>query len=486
MMDVSATINRTRQHAVCARHNIHAGTSCSTLRYVLGETPPIQALLSSVSNHSAAKAELAIIGHALTSSHGTCTTSVTLPWKFVFNGTDSAPLAGCPPGCENCCCEDIRTMHALCELAGVPRGTAFLMISGDSKPHSWWPHRLLPVFSGNRHVGGGGIVAPMQSLRFFEDVALRTLASPVPFARKVDKLYWRGDSTGFEPGQSRQRTRFIHSLRQRGHDVAFYKWPVSDVETPTRLRAGDERWATYYRVLRNASGHVTELYSDELNATAIDRADVDQFIPIEQQLGHKYMLCLEGNSMATAIMWMLAADSVVLMPPPTQEGWALEGRLQPWVHYVPVRSPERVDYALAWLRAKSPERGEAIIRNANRFVRQVLRETQPCPDFLPARNDWEWSKARDGEREQAYNMRKIIRCLMDAKMAKAVINHAAEGLTAFMRAGDSEVCVNARCEKASLIRRAALRAAREMRLPEAERAIYDKYAPSGAVEGLGR
>ena len=54
-------------------------------------------------------------------------------------------------------------MHTLCQLAGVAPGTAFLVISGDSKPHAWWPHAALPVFSGNRHARGPGIVLPMQA-----------------------------------------------------------------------------------------------------------------------------------------------------------------------------------------------------------------------------------------------------------------------------------------------------------------------------------
>ena len=40
--------------------------------------------------------------------------------------------------------QDIRAIYTVCQLAGVAPGTAVLVISGDSKPHAWWPHAALP------------------------------------------------------------------------------------------------------------------------------------------------------------------------------------------------------------------------------------------------------------------------------------------------------------------------------------------------------
>ena len=77
------------------------------------------------------------------------------------------------------------------------------------------------VFSGNRHADGPGIVLPMQALRFFEDVTTGAHRRDVPWREKAPRLFWRGDSTGGEPGMSRQRYRYVHALRAKGHDVAF-------------------------------------------------------------------------------------------------------------------------------------------------------------------------------------------------------------------------------------------------------------------------
>ena len=69
---------------------------------------------------------------------------------------------------------------------------------------------------------------------------------------------------------------------------------------------------------------------------------------------HRYHLSLEGNDVATDLKWKLASGSLVLMPPPTKEGWLMEGRLQPWIHYVPLDSPEDVDVKLRWCRDNQP------------------------------------------------------------------------------------------------------------------------------------
>ena len=58
---------------------------------------------------------------------------------------------------------------------------------------------------------------------------------------------------------------------------------------------------------------------------------------IGEQLEHKYVLAVEGVDKSSNIQWVMMSGSVLVMPPPSQESWLLEGRLAPWVHYAPVR-----------------------------------------------------------------------------------------------------------------------------------------------------
>lgn len=55
-----------------------------------------------------------------------------------------------------------------------------------------------------------------------------------------------------------------------------------------------------------------------------------------QQLRHRFILCLEGNDVATNLKWVMASNSVPLMPHPAVESWCMEFKLQPWVNYVPI------------------------------------------------------------------------------------------------------------------------------------------------------
>jgi hypothetical protein len=53
-------------------------------------------------------------------------------------------------------------------------------------------------------------------------------------------------------------------------------------------------------------------------------------------LRHRYLISVEGDDVATNLKWALWSASAVIMPPPTMCSWAMEDRLVPWVHYVPV------------------------------------------------------------------------------------------------------------------------------------------------------
>ena len=188
--------------------------------------------------------------------------------------------------------------------------------------------------------------------------------------------------------------------------------------------------------------------------------------------------------MATAIAWMLASDSVVVMPPPTQEGWSLEGTLQPWVHYVPLASPDAVDATLAWLKAHDATEVPRIIANANAFIaRRVRRRALPCAAppaagrLGPPTRAWRWSEARDGPKVDAENMRVVLDCIVDPRVAKALFEHAAEGLRAFLRAPAG----SARGE----LREAAARAARAMAVDDARDVLVRRFK-GGPVENMGR
>ena len=98
------------------------------------------------------------------------------------------------------------------------------------------------------------------------------------------------------------------------------------------------------------------------------------YMPIPEQLKYKFIACIEGNDVATNLKWVMASNSVAVMPRPTYETWFMEGKLIGGIHYIEIKPDfsdliEKLEYYIA-----RPEEAEAIVRNANAYVRQFMNQ----------------------------------------------------------------------------------------------------------------
>lgn len=94
------------------------------------------------------------------------------------------------------------------------------------------------------------------------------------------------------------------------------------------------------------------------------------FMSIEEQLQYKFLLCIEGNDVATNLKWAMSSNSLVIMSKPKYETWFMEGRLQAGVHYVEVKEDysdliEKMDYYL-----EHEQEALDIIAHAHQWVEQ--------------------------------------------------------------------------------------------------------------------
>lgn len=110
---------------------------------------------------------------------------------------------------------------------------------------------------------------------------------------------------------------------------------------------------------------------------------VRPFMSIDEQLGHKFIMCIRGHDVATNLKWVMSSNSIAVMPRPDVESWYMEGLLQGGVHYIEIKPdysdlPERIDHYLS-----HPEEAREIIENAHSWVdrfrdtrieQQVMRE----------------------------------------------------------------------------------------------------------------
>ncbi|MDR1699459.1 MAG: lipopolysaccharide biosynthesis protein [Prevotellaceae bacterium] len=114
------------------------------------------------------------------------------------------------------------------------------------------------------------------------------------------------------------------------------------------------------------------------NIGQVNRNMNPQFIrprmTIEEHLKYKFILCLEGNDVASNLKWVMSSNSLAVMPQPKYETWFMEGQLVPNVHYVLIKDDfsdleERLNYYI-----KNTGEALKIIENAHRYVAQFKDE----------------------------------------------------------------------------------------------------------------
>lgn len=146
-----------------------------------------------------------------------------------------------------------------------------------------------------------------------------------PFQHKKNQLVWRGA---------------CHREHRQDFVKRFYRHPLCDV--------GDSH----------------EKFSHEVWHKG--------FLSISQQLDYKFILSIEGNDVATNLKWVMASNSLCFMTKPKFETWFMEGALVPGYHYVLLADDysdleEKVQYYI-----DHPGQANAIIRNANDYVKPFL------------------------------------------------------------------------------------------------------------------
>ncbi len=186
----------------------------------------------------------------------------------------------------------------------------FTVFPGDSRASF-----KIPTFCKSRDLRhpGNSILLPLKRELHFG--AIRDLNKwDIPFGEKEDRLVWRGSTTGnFK----------MNSPLQPPSSRAF----IPDVSPNLKTLDIDIGYSA-----------LTENISDSNLKTSEFEPFLKDRMSMRDQLQAKYLLCLEGNDVATSLKWMLASNSVVIMPHPTVESWACESFLRPFTHYVPVKA----------------------------------------------------------------------------------------------------------------------------------------------------
>lgn len=149
------------------------------------------------------------------------------------------------------------------------------------------------------------------------------------FDEKKDQLVWRGA---------------CHQPHRQAFVEQYFQHPLCDIGDSRKYAQGKAWWRPY--------------------------------MSVQEQLGFKFILSIEGNDVATNLKWIMASNSLCFMTQPRYETWFMEGRLTPGYHYVELADDysdleEKVDYY-----CQHPEEAKRIIQNANDYVKPFLNHKQ--------------------------------------------------------------------------------------------------------------
>jgi hypothetical protein len=182
------------------------------------------------------------------------------------------------------------------------------------------PHATLvksrPIFGGNSN----SVLFKLGKLRHFSFVN-----DPMEFSEKEDRIVWRGNAR--RPNRKELVRRFWdHSLCDVGQ---------------TNKRKENVPWQKRY-------------------------------MSVAKQLQYKFVLCIEGNDVATNLKWTMSSNSLCMMTKPKCETWFMEGVLKAGKHYVELKDDySDLEEKILYYTERIDE-AKAIIANAHDHVAQFL------------------------------------------------------------------------------------------------------------------
>ena len=196
-------------------------------------------------------------------------------------------------------------------------------------------NQSLPALVKVRYINDdkGGILCPLEYNRHWGEIKnLQT--NDIDWCDKIDNCVWRGAPTGIQdygslPFQWKNlRMMFCYKYREK-YDVG--------------INCNWNRWDVTY---------------------------LKPSLTVKEMLKYKYQISIPGNDKDSGLNWKLASNSVVLMAKPIIESWLMEGLLEPYFHYVPLKDDySDLDEIIEWCKNNDTQCQE-IVKNANTFMKQ--------------------------------------------------------------------------------------------------------------------
>jgi len=163
---------------------------------------------------------------------------------------------------------------------------------------------------------------------------------------KKDTLIWRGTTTGVN---GRDRIRIIQQYIDSNVEDIDVAFDAITKEQQSKVPSPQAKYVPPSRTIR-------------------------------ELLRYKYLLSLEGNDVSSGLKWMLYSNSVVLMPKPYYVSFAMEDKLVPFYHYIPLNDDaSNLPEMLEWARNHEEECQQIALR-ATEYMKDLYASKQARRD----------------------------------------------------------------------------------------------------------
>ncbi|KAF8879824.1 glycosyltransferase family 90 protein [Infundibulicybe gibba] len=186
----------------------------------------------------------------------------------------------------------------------------------------------------------------------------------VPWEQKLDKIFWRGATTGggnHPPGFSAQYQRHRFLRAASSHSKANRTITFADPPTTTNYVSAPVPIAELNDAIMDTAfvkALSPESYPGGLKALMEDHRFGDS-VPLGKHWSYKYLVDLDGMSYSGRFMAFLASDSVPVKSTIYDEFFS--DWIQPWVHFIPLSSSYKEIYNIhAFFSGPIPAALEAI------------------------------------------------------------------------------------------------------------------------------
>lgn len=200
------------------------------------------------------------------------------------------------------------------------------------------------------------------------------------FPRSLRLRYEFGDVTSVPPRPTIVKSRPIRgpnadAVIMKLEKLRHFNFPADETafedKKPIAVWRGSDHNPKRVTLVRRLRGH--PLCDVGFTNVAPTDDEYGEFLPPAAQMAYRYVISIEGIDVATNLKWILASNSLCIMPEPNYETWFMEGRLRAGEHYVRVADDfEDLEEKIRYFESH-PSRAREIIRNANRHAR-VFRD----------------------------------------------------------------------------------------------------------------